>query len=77
MCYENVKATYLSRKLAPYKQFGNRIHIALRTEDFQDRYTLEQFINHLSTNEGFVQFDYHDLSRLIQWDLEQLQHEKR
>lgn len=77
MCYENVKATYLSRKLAPYKPYGNRIHIALRTEDFQDRYTLEQFINHLSTNEGFVQFDYHDLSRLIQWDLEQLQHEKR
>jgi len=77
MCYENIKATYLSRKLAPYQQYGNRIHIALRTEDFQDRYSLEQFINHLSTNDGFVEFDYHDLSRLIQWDLDQLQHEKR
>lgn len=76
MCYENTKYTYLSRKLAPFKQYGNRIHIALRTEDFQDRYNLEQFINHLATQDGFVQFDYHDLSRLIQWDLEQLEHEK-
>lgn len=76
MCYENIKPTYLTRKLAPYKSYGERIHIALRTEDFQDRYTLEQFINQLSKNEGIVSFDYHDLGRLIQWDLEQLQHEK-
>lgn len=77
MCYENVKYSYLSRKLGAYKNFNDRIFVALRTEDFKNRHELEQFITLLQTNEGFTHFDYHDLSRLIKWDIDQLENEKR
>jgi hypothetical protein len=77
MCYENVKYSYLLRKLNAYKDFKDRIFIALRTEDFKNRHELEQFIILLQTNEGFTHFDYHDLSRLIKWDIDQLENEKR
>ncbi len=77
MCYENVKYSYLSRKLAVFKDFNSRIHIALRTEDFKDRFELEQFITLISTTDGFTQFNYHDLNRLIKWDIDQLNNEKR
>ena len=73
MSYENVKNQYIYRKIERYMDSNlNKIEIALRTEDFENRIEMENKVDTL-TNITNVQFyTYHDLGRLIKLDKDNL-----
>ena len=69
MCYENTDIDFIVRKLnEEVAVFGDRLAIALRTEDFEDRIVLEDFIKQLIQATGIENIAIHDLSRLIKLD---------
>lgn len=69
MCYENVDTDFLVRKLRPYAdQYPSKTVIALRTEDFADRLSMENKVEDLQRELGLGEFAYHDLQRLIRFD---------
>ncbi|MFI5203833.1 MAG: hypothetical protein ACHQF2_05000 [Flavobacteriales bacterium] len=68
MAYENIKMGHLLNKLSPYTDQGQKVFIALRTEDFKSRTELESFLQEFSATSGFTQFYVHDVARCMQWD---------
>lgn len=69
MCYENVDTDFLVRKLEPFmKDNAEKIVIALRTEDFNNRLEMENKIDDLQKRLDIVEFAYHDLQRIISFD---------
>lgn len=69
MCYENVKTDYLVSRLTTYMDYGkDKIVVALRTEDFENRIALEEKIIELEKLTGLRNFAYHDLRRVIDFD---------
>ena len=72
MCYENVGIDYLVRKLAPYKEYQEKTHIALRTEDFPYRKAMEDHGSVLIELTGCKNIVYHDLKRMILLDAKEL-----
>lgn len=69
MCYENVKADYIDRKITPYKDFAkDKIVLAFRTEDFLNRVEMEDKISEISQLTNLKKFAYHDLRRIISFD---------
>lgn len=69
MCYENVKTEYLVRKITTYVDNSkDKIVIALRTEDFDNRIGMEEKIKELFDQTSIHRFAYHDLRRMIEFD---------
>lgn len=69
MCYENVETDFLVRKLETYvEEQPGRVVIALRTEDFANRVEMENKIDELQKRLEVVEFAYHDLQRIINFD---------
>ena len=69
MCYENVKTSYIERKIIPFLDFGkDKIVLALRTEDFNGRVEMEEKISELRELTSIKKFAYHDLRRMISFD---------
>ncbi len=69
MCYENVDTDFLIRKLKPYVDaHQDKVVIALRTEDFENRLAMENKVSELKERLGIIKFAYHDLSRMISLD---------
>lgn len=69
MCYENVKTSYLEKKILPYQDFAqDKIVLAFRTEDFAHRVEMEEKINEIRTLTNIRKFAYHDLRRIISFD---------
>lgn len=69
MCYENVKTDFLVRKLQPYVATNkDKVVIALRTEDFNNRLEMENKMEELQTKLEVNEFAYHDLKRIIAFD---------
>lgn len=68
MAYENIKMGHLLNKLSPFSEMGNKVFIALRTEDFKSRNDMEMFLKEFSATSGFTQFYVHDVARCMQWD---------
>ncbi len=69
MCYENVKASYIQRKVLPYIDNGkDQIVLAFRTEDFANRVEMEDKINEMQKLTSLRSFAYHDLRRIISFD---------
>lgn len=67
MCYENVKAEYLIRKL---NEFGHseQTVIALRTDDFSNRLELERLFDEISIKTGIHALCMHDFSSVFEMD---------
>jgi hypothetical protein len=72
MCYENVKQSYLVRKLTLYPDFIDQIGISLRTEDFSNKIELQSFAIELSKATAIKRINFHSLKRLIKMDEEYL-----
>jgi len=73
MAYENVKSTYIAKKINRYTKLNlNKIEIALRTEDFDNRIEMEQKTRDLSELTQVKVFTFHDLTRLIELDKQSL-----
>ncbi len=69
MCYDNIDIDFIVRKIAEeLVVFGDKLTIALRTEDFEDRIALEDFVKNLIQVTGIENIAIHDLSRLIKLD---------
>jgi hypothetical protein len=69
MCYENVDTDFLVRKLEPFMEdYAEKVVIALRTEDFNNRLEMENKIDDLQKRLEIVEFAYHDLQRIISFD---------
>lgn len=69
MCYENVKSTYIERKITPYLDYAkDKIVLAFRTEDFENRVEMEDKIKDVSKLTSIKKFAYHDLRRIISFD---------
>lgn len=69
MCYENIKPTYVARKTELYRtQYPEKVHIAVRTEDFENRLEMEKYVRNFSKDYGVYSFDFHDLRRMIEQD---------
>lgn len=69
MCYENVDTDFLVRKLKGYvDKYPQKVIIALRTEDFNNRLEMENKIDDLQEKLGVNSFVYHDLKRLVEFD---------
>lgn len=69
MCYENVDTDFLVRKLKTYMdKYADKVVIALRTEDFDNRLEMENKIDDLQKRLDIVEFAYHDLQRIISFD---------
>jgi len=69
MAYENVKNEYIERKIKTFSDFAkDKITIALRTEDFNNRIEMENKMDTLEYITNIHNFTYHDLGRLIQMD---------
>tara|TARA_B100000809_G_scaffold204590_1_gene205988 strand:- start:110 stop:2149 length:2040 start_codon:yes stop_codon:yes gene_type:complete len=73
MSYENVKNEYIHRKVQNYVDSNlDKIEIALRTEDFNNRIEMEKKIDTLSSISNIQNYTYHDLTRLIKLDKDNL-----
>jgi hypothetical protein len=73
MCYENIKNEYIYKKIQTYVDSRlDKIEIALRTEDFDNRIEMENKVNDLVKITNVHNFTYHDLNRLIQMDKDNL-----
>ncbi len=68
MAYENVKEDYLSRKLISFEKDKEKIVVAFRTEDFENRGAMDQFIATFQSKYNFEKIAIHDLGRLILLD---------
>ena len=69
MCYENVDTDYLFRKIVPFLDNAQeKITLAFRTEDFENRIELEEKLNELETKTQIHLYAYHDLRRMIEFD---------
>lgn len=68
MCYENVSESYLTRKLQAFSGQANKICIALRTDDFEQRVDMEQLFDALSSSTGITKFCLHDFDSLYELD---------
>jgi hypothetical protein len=69
MCYENVKASYIEKKIIAYKDNGrDKIVLAFRTEDFNNRIEMEDKIKEVESLTNIDAFAYHDLRRMILFD---------
>ena len=72
MCYENVKESYLVRKLSLYQEYIDQTGISLRTEDFSNKIELQSFAIQLSKATAIKRINFHSLKRLIKMDEEYL-----
>ena len=72
MAYENIKPSYILKKIAPYKENFNQIGISLRTEDFKNKIELQQFAIEISKLTGIERINFHSLKRLVKMDEEHL-----
>ncbi|MFT5819427.1 MAG: hypothetical protein ACI8ZM_000651 [Crocinitomix sp.] len=69
MCYENVDTDFLVRKIGPFMETNaDKVVIALRTEDFNNRLEMENKIDELQKRLDIDEFAYHDLQRMISFD---------
>lgn len=69
MCYENVKTSYIDKKVTPFIDNGkDQIVLAFRTEDFNNRIELEDKIKEVEAQTAISAFAYHDLRRLVAFD---------
>jgi hypothetical protein len=68
MAYENVKEDYLSRKLLNFEKDKEKIVIAFRTEDFENRDQMDLFISSFQNKYDYKKIAIHDLGRLILLD---------
>jgi hypothetical protein len=69
MCYENVKTSYIDKKVVPFIDNGkDQIILAFRTEDFNNRIEMEDKIKEVESQTAIDAFAYHDLRRLIAFD---------
>ncbi|NOQ70730.1 MAG: hypothetical protein GQ574_01940 [Crocinitomix sp.] len=69
MCYENVDTDFLVRKISPFmEEYADKVVIALRTEDFNNRLEMENKIDELQKRLDLDEFAYHDLQRIISFD---------
>ncbi|MGV6861908.1 MAG: hypothetical protein ACWA41_09055 [Putridiphycobacter sp.] len=69
MAYENVKNQYIQKKVNIYSDYAfNKIVIALRTEDFNNRIEMENKMDTLQNLTNVQNFVYHDLNRVINLD---------
>ncbi|MEX1003004.1 MAG: hypothetical protein WDZ35_12875 [Crocinitomicaceae bacterium] len=74
MCYENVDVAYIQRKILPYiDNAKEKIVLAFRTEDFNNRMEMEEKINEVKAQTSITSFAYHDLNRLISFDRENIE----
>lgn len=77
MAYENIKIDYIQRKIEPYQNpFQEKIVIALRTDDFENRIALENHIQALKKATNIKKFVIHDMGSLIDLDKSSLLHEE-
>ena len=73
MSYENVKNEYIYKKLQNYVDSNlDKIEIALRTEDFNNRIEMENKMDTLISITNVQNYTYHDLGRLIKQDKDNL-----
>lgn len=73
MSYENVKNAYIYKKVQNYVDSNlDKIEIALRTEDYNNRIEMENKMDTLSNITNVHYFTYHDLGRLIKLDKDNL-----
>jgi hypothetical protein len=68
MCYENVKADYLIRKLSLFKASASKLSVALRAEDFANRVEIEKLSQEIRLTTTIKNIDYHDFSRFVKLD---------
>ena len=69
MAYENIDVDYIERKLEPsVTQDSSKVVIALRTDDFENRYWMEEHVLQLYELTGVNRFAIHDLSSMVQFD---------
>lgn len=69
MCYENIKQSYILKKIAPYMgSYKEKIGISLRTEDFEQKIAMFAYGIELSKLTGIKRINYHSLRRLINMD---------
>ena len=69
MCYENVKSSYIEKKITPYLDYAkDKVVLAFRTEDFENRIEMEEKINDIRKLTSVKKFAYHDLRRIISFD---------
>jgi hypothetical protein len=68
MAYENVKEDYISRKLLSFEKDKEKIVVAFRTEDFENREAMNQFISTFQNKYDYKKIAIHDLGRLILLD---------
>ena len=74
MCYENVKSSYIEKKITPYLDYAkDKIVLAFRTEDFLNRIEMEDKIKDVSKLTSIKKFAYHDLRRIISFDRENVE----
>lgn len=77
MCYENVKSSYIERKVNPYTKLGIPVSISLRTEDFSTRKDMEDKAKELAKLLNIAQVNFHDLARLIKMDTNSLEENEK
>lgn len=77
MCYENVKTSYITRKVQPFLSLGIPCSISLRTEDFASRKELEDKAKELVSELSVSQINFHDISRLIKMDEQSLEENEK
>ena len=68
MAYENVKEDYISKKLLNFEKDKEKIVIAFRTEDFENRDQMDLFISSFQNKYDYKKIAIHDLGRLILLD---------
>lgn len=75
MCYENVKTDYLIKKVTPFvDNASDKIVLAFRTEDFENRIGLEEKLQEIATRTHLRSFAYHDLRRMVEFDMQSIKH---
>ena len=68
MCYENIDQNYIERKLSIYNKYKPQIDIAIRTEDFSNRISMENYIKEIASKLQIKNITIHDLKRLLLFD---------
>lgn len=69
MAYENIKLDYISKKVEPYLgEDSLKVVIALRTDDFDNRYWMEEHVLQLNEQLGVARFAIHDFSSMVEFD---------
>lgn len=68
MAYENINEEYIARKIKPYELNNDKIVLAFRTEDLNNRSEMDKFISDVIIKFKVSKVAIHDLGRLILLD---------